>query len=140
MKRSPLKRKTQLKKGNDFSQLKKRKPMRQRTPKRAKQEAEYRKLSKQFLKEHPICKVCQDNEVRNRGSFIIEQGGVERLSRPAPSTEVHHRAKRWGELLCNTRFFLPVCRPHHDFIESHRDWAEQHRYTLTVEQVRLETS
>lgn len=132
-----IKRKTPLKKGG-FSQLKKRKPMRQRSKKRSKQEREYQKVRAVFLAEHPFCKVCQDMGIKNGEVFYYEPlFGAVTLASPMPATDVHHMGRREGKWLTDVRFFLPVCRPHHDFIERHGDWAREHGYLLTQGQLRL---
>lgn len=141
MKRSPLQRKTPLKRG--LSQLRrtplKKKPskgLRPRSKKRAAQESVYRKKAALFLQKHTHCKVCQDlgmtgailelDTPNYRGIFQI----------PTPATEVHHMGRRHGKWLLDERFWLPVCNPHHLFIEQHGDWAREHGYLLTPEQKR----
>ena len=65
--------------------------------KRAKRLAEYSKVRKVFLASNPACsaklKGC-------RGK----------------SSEVHHKRGRIGRLLCDTRFFVAICRRCHDWI------------------------
>lgn len=118
--------------------LKRKKRMKQRTKKRSKQEKEYQGLRSVFLAEHPFCKVCQDMGIKNGETFYYEPMlGSLTLSSPMPATDVHHMGRREGKWLTDARFFLPVCRPHHDFIEKHGDWARAHGYLLTQAQLTL---
>ena len=91
MKRSPIARRTPLKRGT------KRLAPVSKTSKRGRQQAEYLKLRKQFLAEHPLCECC-----------ITQQ----------PATDVHHKAGR-GKMLCRTEYFMATCRQCHDWIHSH---------------------
>ena len=50
------------------------------------------------------------------------------------ATEVHHMKGRMEELLIDSRYFLPVCRKCHDWIENHPDEA----YDLGLSLYRLE--
>ena len=84
--------------------------IRSRSIKRAKQEREYAKIRKAYLFCHPNCHV--------RGCFDR-------------ATEIHHMKGRIGDLLTNEEFFLPVCRAHHNYIESHPIEAKEHGYSLT---------
>jgi len=84
--------------------------IRPRSVKRLKQERQYAKLRKVYLHCHPTCEVK----------------GCE-----APSTELHHRRGRVGDLLTDESNFLAVCRPHHNYIESHPAEAKEHGYSLT---------
>lgn len=150
MKRTPLKRKTTLKRGGPikrnpqrdgrlrkyhkflpgaFSQLKpkKRKPIKQRSKKRSAEEGVYSKRSKEFLKDRCACQVCQDEVMRGDRSVA------------SASTEVHHMGRRQGKWLLDERFWLPVCIPHHRLIEENGTWARKNGYLLTPEQRRLVT-
>ena len=84
--------------------------IRSRSIKRAKQEREYAKIRKVYLFTHPICGVehCYDK-----------------------ATEIHHMKGRTGDLLTNEKYFMPVCRAHHNYIESHPIEAKEHGYSLT---------
>lgn len=141
MKRTPLKRKTPLKRG--FSQLKakswptmKRTKLKSRSKKRVKEDAEYERLKRKFLREHPHCKVCFDLEMQ-AGAITIS---VPNMGMSSPllwaATDVHHMARR-GKHFLNVKTWLPVCRHHHDFIEQHGDWSRERGYLLTPEQRRL---
>lgn len=142
MKRTPLTRRTPLKRG--FSQLKakswptmKRTKLKSRSKKRVKEDAEYERLKRKFLREHPHCKVCSDLKV-DKVVFTQTIGGntITRNFQLLPSTDVHHMARR-GKHYLNVTTWLAVCRDHHDLIEAHGDWARAHGYLLTPEQRRL---
>lgn len=104
---------------------KKQTPIKQFSKKRSKVEAQYSKERKHFLALNPICQVCKDEGL----SF--------------ESTEVHHKRGRgtfyWDAiaeeidmpLTADTRWFLAVCRTHHDFIENHAEWAKEKGYSLS---------
>lgn len=115
-------------------QLLRKTKLKQRSEKRAKQEKKYSKLRKEFLKTHPHCKVCLDLGMTAGDRVTSLPGMVSVCPIPVKATEVHHMARREGKLLLDTRFFLPVCRPHHQWIEAHGDWARQQGYLLSPEQ------
>lgn len=106
MKRTPLKRKTPLKRGsieknNDW---KKRtaKPIPARAKKRVAQEKSYSSGRKLFIEAHPICPVT---------------GGQ--------STQIHHSAKREGEWLNLQRYWIAVSHEGHEWIEANKREAEK---------------
>lgn len=104
---------------------KKQTPLKQYSKKRSKAETQYSKERKYFLALNPICQVCKDEGL----SF--------------ESTEIHHKRGRgtfyWDQmaedikmpLTADTRWFLAVCRTHHDYIENHADWAKEKGYSLS---------
>jgi hypothetical protein len=42
------------------------------------------------------------------------------------ASEVHHSRGRVGDLLCDTRYFVPVCRAAHDWIGCNLEEARKH--------------
>lgn len=68
-----------------------------------------------YLKAHPFCEAC-----------IAEIPMVRTAWRK--SQEVHHRRGKVGSLLSDVRFFLAVCRPHHDEIHANPAWAMERGY------------
>lgn len=48
-----------------------------------------------------------------------------------PSTEIHHKKGRIGNLLTDTRYFLAVCRQCHTKIELNPEWAKENNYSLS---------
>ena len=75
--------------------------------KRGKQVREYKKIRIQYLRNNPLCEVC---------------GGL--------ATTIHHKKGRIGELLTNTKYFLPACMRCHDKIEINPEWAREKGYSL----------
>ena len=90
MKRTPLKRKT---------------PLKRMSKKRRRESIEYSEKRNKFLKNHPVCEVCQKNK---------------------PS-DVHHVEKR-GENYLRVDTWLATCRPCHDKIHREPDWARNQKY------------
>lgn len=147
MKRTrPLKRKTPLKshkplrlKLSDSCQsglrglrgggpLKRTGKLKHRSKKKIIQDAEYSKLRREFLSQHPLCMVCHV-----RSFMKIAAYGIAIV---APSTEVHHMARR-GKHYLNTETWLATCRECHDYIEQHGVWARAHGFLLSPEERRL---
>jgi hypothetical protein len=84
--------------------------IRPRSVKRLKQEREYAKLRRIYLFNYPICQFseCLSN-----------------------ATEVHHKKGRIGDLLTDEKYFIGLCKFHHDWVESHPIEAKEHGYSLT---------
>jgi|SRR6478609_247764 len=80
-----------------------------RSDKRAKEYAEYRPIRNEFMLENPICQ--------------FKGCGRE-------STDNHHQKGKIGRLLIDKRWFLAVCREHHDFLEANPNWAKANGYSL----------
>lgn len=76
---------------------------------RAAQTRTYTVVRKEYLAAHPIC----------------QHGGCMKRS-----TEIHHRKGCIGELLTNERFFMAVCRPHHNHIHRYSQEARAQGYIL----------
>ena len=89
-----------------------RKPIARRSPKRAKQERDYMKERKTFLLSSPSCQAHLINICTKH------------------STDVHHKKGRIGQLLTDTKFFLAVCRPCHDWIELNPKEAKELGYSI----------
>lgn len=83
------------------------KGIKKESDKRKQQNAEYRRVRLKFIKENPRCAVT----------------GRE-------ATEIHHMKGRIGDLLTDTRYFLPVCRDAHQKIELNPEWAKENGYSL----------
>lgn len=111
MKRSPLKRKT---------------PLRKRSAKKAKLDREYTKLRKQYLEDNPICEWWlaengfDDATVRFGGAegliIVHKNKGIVMVNEAPPSVEIHHVRGRVGALLNDTNFWMAVSREGHDAI------------------------
>lgn len=70
--------------------------------KRSAQEAIYRRLKTQFLKENPVCQVCDK----------------------AKSVDVHHRRRR-GKFLNDTETWTASCRNCHRGVEENPEWSRE---------------
>lgn len=68
----------------------------------------YLKASKKFLTKKPTCEVCGVN----------------------PSTEVHHKKGRMGDLLLDEEFWLAVCTDDHIQIHARPAWAYEKGYLV----------
>lgn len=86
--------------------------IRRRSPKRAKQEREYKKLRDKWI-EGKECERC---------------GGE--------ATEVHHAKGRLGALLTDTEHFVALCRACHSWVESHP--AESKRLGYSKSRLNIE--
>lgn len=93
MKRSPLKRKT---------------PLRKRSPRKAKERADYARVSSEYLKDHPNCEIGP----------VIKLAGLS-VNCWGKSTHVHHMKGR-GRYLCDTDYFLASCSG-----ECHPQWIHK---------------
>jgi hypothetical protein len=144
VKRTPLKRKTPLKRGlsqlsrkhpennlrksplkSKGSTLKRTSKLKQRSKKRVKEEAEYSRLRREFLNEHPKCEGCLWEWYNNPlfGKAI------------APSTEIQHKALR-GKYYLRTDTWAAVCREHGERCTVDNPWAYESGLRLTRGQIR----
>lgn len=78
---------------------KQRKPMRKVSKSRAQETARYLAIRKEFLREHTVCGACLARDIT-----------------PGVPTQIHHSRGRIKRLLCETRFWIAVCAPCHEFI------------------------
>ena len=120
--------------------LRRSKPIRKVSLKRARQLREYSARRIYFLREHPVCQVwlrengwSQDIEHSHLWSRGFPAESVMTLKallmNGAPAaTEIHHRAKRRGEMLNDERNWLAVCRHNHERIEQNKSWARANGY------------
>jgi hypothetical protein len=72
-----------------------RKPIKKVGNKRKLQECEYRPLAKAFKEANPMCQVPNCSN---------------------PTSDIHHKKGRTGDLLTDVRYFMAVCRPCHTAI------------------------
>lgn len=125
MKRTPIKRRT---------------PMKRVSKRREKEGAEYAKLRKQFLAQHPYCQLwlaehewTEEEAVEMNGEyedhrFDMQTGGFLTKWRKIPlSTDIHHKAKR-GKNYLNTDTWMAVCRTAHQRIHANPSWAREKGY------------
>lgn len=90
----------------DASKVKK--PIAKRTPKRAAEEVQYRKLCREYLDCHPSCEVVECHR---------------------KSTQVHHMQTRTNDNLLNVDMFLAVCYDCHEKITRDSKWAIENGYS-----------
>lgn len=117
--------------------LKRNKPIRRVSKRRAAQLREYSKLRKTFLALHPVCQCwVAENGWVERGSGWYEKPPMRALypaehllAAGAPAaTEIHHIARRRGSRLNDTSKFLAVCRANHERIEQNPSWARANNF------------
>ena len=137
-----LKRTTPLRRGGP---LKRGARLRSVSTRRAGELKEYARVRAKYLAEHPICEVwLAENgwlELGNR-TFTKKVHGYTYVVKTeidlthdvlfaAPrATEIHHKAKRRGARLRDSRYFLAVCRKNHERIENNKAWARSKGYLL----------
>ena len=88
--------------------MKRNKPLRRVSLKRAKQLKEYLPKRNAFIAEHPVCQICNN----------------------ARSTDCHHSFGRIGNLLNETDHWFAVCRSCHNWVHSHPSEARRQGYLL----------
>ena len=90
------------------SPLKRGKPLRKASKKRAKELRQYTSLRKNYLTFEAVCEVCKSSS----------------------STDIHHRAGRNGKFLNDCSLWLAVCRTCHDWIHRHPAEARKQGYLV----------
>jgi len=78
-------------------------------PKRAKELAIYRPLRDKYMEENPICECCKEK----------------------PSSELHHRKGRMGELVYYVLFFMACCTWCHKKIHAESAWSYLKGYLIS---------
>lgn len=135
MKRSPLKRKTPLKKSLRCLRsktglkcgtkgLKKSKLKPQSRKRKDVEGPEYNKRRVSFLAQHPWCQGCLYEQAKGRTQHV------------RPSTEIQHKALR-GKWLLRTDTWAAVCREHGERCTTDNPWAYESGLRMTREQIRL---
>jgi len=99
MKRSPLKRKTRLKRS---AKPLKRTPLSPVSKKQQKRLQDYSVVRKAYLEEHPVCEACGQRE----------------------ATEIHHKEGR-GSKTADPTTFMSICRRCHNWIHAHPNRARE---------------
>jgi hypothetical protein len=114
--------------------IKRRKPIRRVSKKRASAMVEYRRRRLAFLEKHPLCQVWLletfDNcrPLQELEWMYKNQGGV-----GCPkATEIHHTKKPKATYLNDESTWLAVCREMHDKIESNKSWAREKGYLHNI--------
>lgn len=114
--------------------IKRKKPIRRVSKKRAEDMKKYSALRKQFLAEFPLCYVWWSENAKecpNQAHYglwceMIRAGHV---NNPCPATEVHHKARR-GKNYLNTDTWLAVSRKNHVRLHENPSWARERGYLL----------
>lgn len=88
---------------------KKQKPISPISKSRAKDLAKYRVARNEYKKDNPNCEF----------GLCYEKG-----------TDIHHKRGKDGSYLYNKKYFMHVCRDHHEYIENNREWSYQMGYLL----------
>lgn len=123
------------------SPLRRSKPIRKVSTKRAKQLREYNARRVCFLREHPVCQVwLRENgwDQADDGWFYSKKKSPTQINsvllmhlHHAPAaTEVHHRNGRTNDRLNDERFWLAVCRESHEWIHNHAREARAKGYLI----------
>ena len=90
----------------------KRKRIKQVSDKQKKRLAEYRLVRDKYLENNPICEVHDCNK---------------------PTTNLHHKAGRIGDLLSNEEYFMACCETcHPERIHNNPLWSEKHGYIISI--------
>lgn len=88
-----------------------------------------RERNAEYLKVRAVWMFLPDGGVRPcEACKLIDKlpgmtGGTSAVAHPA--SEPHHSRGREGKLLCDTRFWVAVCRPSHIWIDSNREKARE---------------
>ena len=82
---------------SDIKPVEKRTPINKKSDKQKKIDAAYSVLRKQFMKDHPLCMF--------KNCISI-------------STECHHIRGRGKDYMLDSREWMAVCKPHHDYIHA----------------------
>ena len=82
--------------------------MRNLSKKRAAEYRQYWKVRKAFLEENPYCKRCGK-----------------------PSQDLHHSKGKIGKLLLDTKYFIPLCRIDHTWVELSPKEAKEQGYSVS---------
>lgn len=90
--------------------MKRKKPIKKISDKRAKQMREYKIVRTNYLLDHPICECEGCNN---------------------QATDIHHKKGRSGAMLCDVEFFLATCRGCHTKIEINPKWAKEKGYSVS---------
>ena len=122
LKRSPLKRSTTR--------------LARQSTKRAKETNSYRRIAAAYLNAHPICQIWiarmgfKESEVLQD---YCDFGCTFYRGLLAPkATQIHHRNKRNGVRLCDTRWFMSACDHEHDQVENRKAWAREQGFLLDI--------
>ena len=103
--------------------MKRRKPIKRVSDRRAAQLNEYFGLRERYLAAHPYCEVWL-------AEHAMECLKTASASGAPRSCEIHHRRGRVGRQLLDTNFFLAVCRANHERIHANPKWAYEKGFLI----------
>lgn len=84
----------------------------------------------------PIPKVSKKRQVENAKYSVLR---IEFLGKPEnqicpitgwPTTDIHHKKGRIGELFLDTRYWVALSREGHQHVEDNPEWAKENGYSL----------
>lgn len=127
----------------------KRSPIRRMSAKRSAQSKDYTLTRHEYLEAHPLCQVSlreagiPESVGLDSWKHILEERGVVppggirifwegKIVPISLSHQIHHRNKKHGTRLTDTRWFLAVCIVMHNKIETEKSWARERGYLLDI--------
>jgi len=90
--------------------------IKQRSPGKATDDRKYRQAKKAYQCEHPNC----------------EFGGCEKNLLFGDLVDLHHKAGRSGPLLYTAKYFMSLCRRHHDWVKENMSAARARGLIIDV--------
>lgn len=93
-------------------------PLKTFSQKKAQQLAEYNKAKRAYFKVHTFCEFTD-----------VSHDGYSTKPCRRVAVDIHHKMGR-GPYTADPRYFMAVCRKHHDWIESNKKAARKRGYIL----------
>ena len=84
----------------------------------------------------PIPKVSKKRQIQNLQYSVLRTeflGKKENQICPItgnPTTDIHHKKGRVGELFLDTKYWVALSREGHRFVEENPEWAKEKGYSL----------
>lgn len=84
----------------------------------------------------PIPKVSKKRQIQNLQYSVLRTeflGKKENQICPItgkPTTDIHHKKGRVGELFLDTKYWVALSREGHRFVEENHEWAKEKGYSL----------
>ena len=84
----------------------------------------------------PIPKVSKKRQIKNLQYSVLRTeflGKKENQICPItgkPTTDIHHKKGRVGELFLDTKYWVALSREGHRFVEENPEWAKEKGYSL----------
>lgn len=84
----------------------------------------------------PIPKVSKKRQIKNLQYSVLRTeflGKKENQICPItgkPTTDIHHKKGRVGELFLDTKYWVALSREGHRFVEENPEWAKENGYSL----------